>query len=97
MYNRTVDFEWDPNKAEENLRKHGVSFSTEGVAVFSDDYAVTVSDEESDPNERRFITLGLGGKGRVLVVAYCYRGDRIRLISARQANAGESRQYQEQR
>jgi len=60
-------FEWDPNKAAANVRKHGVQFS-EALGVFSDDYAITVNDEESNPDERRFVTVGTGIKGRVLVV-----------------------------
>jgi hypothetical protein len=87
-------FEWDPRKAESNYRKHGVRFS-EAEAVFEDDRALTIRDEDSDPSEIRFVTLGAGLKGRLLVVVYCYRGTRIRLISARVAEAHECRQYQE--
>ncbi len=64
MYNGVVPFEWDPDKAEANVRKHGVRFS-EAAGVFSDDYAITINDDESDPDERRFVTLGMGIKGRV--------------------------------
>jgi hypothetical protein len=90
-----VTFEWDPIKAEANVRKHGVQFS-EAQGVFSDDYAITVNDDESDPNERRFITLGAGIKGRVLAVVYCYRGENIRIISARPAGRLECEQYEAQ-
>jgi hypothetical protein len=71
-----VAFEWDPNKAAANVRKHGVQFS-EAISVFSDDHAVTIKDEESDPDEQRFVTLGMGIKGRVLAVVYCYSGENI--------------------
>jgi uncharacterized protein len=47
MYNKNVSFGWDPNKAAANVRKHGVHFS-EAVGVFSDDYAITINDDESD-------------------------------------------------
>ena len=67
MYTRVVSFEWDPGKAAANVRKHGVRFA-EAVGVFSDDYAITMNDEESDPDEHRFLTLGMGIKGRILVV-----------------------------
>jgi uncharacterized DUF497 family protein len=72
-----VSFEWDPNKATANVRKHGVQFS-EAVGVFSDDYAITITDDESDPDAQRLLTLGMGIKGRILVVVYCYSGENIR-------------------
>jgi hypothetical protein len=88
--------EWDPRKDESNFRKHGVRFA-EAESVFADDYADTIADDESDPNELRFLSIGTGLKGRVLVVAYCYRGRKIRIISARPAEAHERRQYEENR
>ncbi len=48
MYNETVPFEWDPNKAAANVRKHGVRFS-EATGVFSDDYAITIPGDEKRP------------------------------------------------
>lgn len=88
-------FEWDPNKAAANIQKHGVQFS-EAVAVFSDEYAITIKDNESDP-EQRFVTLGMGIKGRILAVVYCYSGENIRIISARTAGRPECDQYEAQR
>ncbi len=96
MYAGVVSFEWDSNTAEATVRKHGVQFS-EALGVFSDDYAITIKDEESDPGEQRFATLGMGIKGRVLVVVYCYRGEDIRIISARAAGQAEREQYEAQR
>ena len=96
MYTGDVSFEWDPNKAAANVRKHGVQFS-EAVGVFGDDYAITVTDDESDPDERRFLTLGIGIKGRILVVVYCYSGENIRIVSARAAERPERDQYEAQR
>jgi len=72
-------------------------FSTEAQGVFNDDFAITISDDESDPAEHRFGTLGMGTKGKVLVVAYTYRGENIRIISARPADPHERQQYEEQR
>ena len=72
-------------------------FSTEAQGVFNDDFAITISDDESDPAEQRFVTLGIGAKGKVLVVAYTYRGENIRIISARPAEPHERQQYEEQR
>ena len=91
-----MDFEWDLRKAETNFKKHGVRFS-ESLPVFEDDYAITITDDESDPDERRFVSMGVGVKGRVLVVVYSYRGSRIRIISARLADARERSQYEESR
>ncbi|MGA2084790.1 MAG: BrnT family toxin [Terracidiphilus sp.] len=91
-----MDFDWDLGKAETNFRKHGVRFS-ESLAVFEDDYAITITDEESDPDEQRFVSMGTGVKGRVLVVVYSYRGEKIRILSARPAEAHERSQYEESR
>jgi uncharacterized DUF497 family protein len=88
-------FEWDPAKAAQNVRKHGVQFS-EALGVFSDDYAITMKDDESDPNEQRFVTIGAGMKGRVLVVVYSYRGENLRIISARTAGRFEREFYEAQ-
>jgi uncharacterized DUF497 family protein len=91
-----VAFEWDANKAAANFRKHGVGF-TEAVGVLNDDYAITINDNESDPEEQRFITLGMGMKGRILVVVYIYSGEDIRIISARTAGRPEREHYEAQR
>ena len=96
MYTGVVSFEWDPNKATANVGKHGVQFS-EAVGVFGDDYAITIRDDESDSDERRLLTLGMGIKGRILVVVYCYSGENIRIISARAAERPERDQYEAQR
>jgi len=89
-------FEWDARKAEANYKKHGVRFA-ESLPVFEDEEAITITDEDSDPHEVRFVTMGSGAKGRVLVVVYCYRGKKIRIISARVATPRERRQYEELR
>lgn len=91
-----MSFEWDLRKAETNFRKHGVRFS-ESLPVFEDDYALTITDDGSDPGEQRFVTIGMGAKGRALVVVYCYRGAVIRIISARTAEPRERLQYEEMR
>jgi uncharacterized protein len=90
-----VGFEWDPNKAKENFRKHGVHFD-EAEPVFEDPYTFAMSDDESDPREQRFVAIGLGARLRILVVAYCYRGDNIRIISARPARPLEREGYERQ-
>lgn len=82
---------WDPGKAASNLTKHGVRFSDAESALF-DPRAITVEDVGIE--ERRFVTIGVDCLGRVLVVVYCYRGDEIRLISARRATRRERGQYE---
>ena len=89
-------FEWDPRKAAENLRKHGVSFA-EAETVFSDEYGLLIDDPEHSLDEDRFVLLGVSAASRLLVVVHCYRvGDQvIRIISARKADRMERRQYEE--
>ncbi|HSM15688.1 MAG TPA: BrnT family toxin [Gemmatimonadales bacterium] len=85
-----VGFEWDPGKAQANRRKHGVDF-VDATMVLYDEHALTLADPT--PDEERFVTLGLDAFGRILVVVYTWRDDRIRLISARKATARERQQY----
>lgn len=87
-----ITFEWDPRKAAGNVRKHGVSFA-DAVNVLDDDRALTFRDEAED--EERWVTIGLDGLGRVLVVVYTWRGKSIRIISARLATTRERWQYLE--
>jgi uncharacterized protein len=84
-------FEWDAEKAQANLQKHGVSFG-QAVEAFSDERAVII--ENPFPFEERFSLVGMDMLGRVLVVVYAWRGSRIRLISARRATSNERRQYE---
>jgi uncharacterized DUF497 family protein len=69
----------------------------EAVGVFGDDFASTIVDEESNPSEQRLLTLGMGTKGRILVVVYRYAGDNIRIISARAPERRERVLYEERR
>jgi uncharacterized DUF497 family protein len=87
-----VTFEWDLAKAKTNLRKHGVDFADAAI-VFEDENALTIEDESSG-GERRWVTLGADGLGRVVVAVYTWRGGVIRLISCREATPRERRQYQ---
>ena len=86
------EFEWDERKAGVNRRKHGIDFA-DATAVFEDERALTVPDAITAVGETRTLTLGRDAMGRVLVVAYTWRGDRIRLISAQRVTPGERRQY----
>lgn len=89
----SVGFEWDEAKARSNFRKHGVRFD-ESRAVFDDPYAITIADEHMNPPEQRFVGIGLGALGRVLVVVYAYRGDNFRVISVRVAAPHERAAYE---
>ncbi len=86
-------FEWDEKKAANNVRKHGIDFA-DAVGVFDDLYALDMLDE-SDPGEERRIALGSDILGRIVVVVYAYRHDRVRMISARKATGRERRAYWE--
>ena len=86
---------WDADKAGANPKNHqGVTFN-EARQVLFDPYALTREDADAR-NEQRFITLGMGSKGRILVVVYTYRDQMIRLISAWKANEPQRRRYEQQ-
>lgn len=90
-----MDFEWDPRKAEINLRKHGVSF-TEAGTVFGDDLAITVPDPDHSNDEDRYITIGWSDRRRLLMISHTDRGNRIRIISARELTKVERKEYEEE-
>ena len=87
-------FEWDLDKARENEQKHGVSF-LEASEVFDDDHSSSVQDPDHSVDETRYLIFGASKQGKHLVVSYTERGDRIRLISARQMTARERGAYEE--
>ena len=84
-------FEWDELKAKDNKSKHGISFA-DTFAVFEDSNALTVEDFQR--GEQRYVTIGMDAFGRILVVVYTWRGENIRIISARKAVRHEVRQYE---
>ncbi|MGH9324219.1 MAG: BrnT family toxin [Vicinamibacteria bacterium] len=90
-----MEFEWDAKKAASNLKNHGVDFA-DAASVLLEDMALTIRDDSVD-EEDRFVTLGADALGRLLVVVYTWRGDVLRLISARLATAGERRRYERKR
>ncbi len=85
-------FRYDPAKAVANLRKHGISFA-DAEGVLEDPLALTVQDPESE-GETRFITIGMGSAGELLVVVYTERSDEYRIISARRPTRKERRSYE---
>jgi len=86
---------WDSKKAAANIKNHdGVTFE-EAERVLFDLFALTREDNDAE-GEQRFVSLGMGGKGRILVVVYTYREETIRLISAWKANEPQRRRYEAQ-
>jgi hypothetical protein len=71
-----MEFEWDPDKAARNLKKHKVSFG-EAATVLSDPLSITASDPDHSFDEERFITVGWSNRYRLLLVAHTDRGDRF--------------------
>jgi uncharacterized DUF497 family protein len=88
-----VEFEWDPGKAAENLKKHGVDFA-EASTIFGDPLELAIPDPDHSEGEVRFLSLGLSAAGRLLVVAYTEREGKVRLIHARVAAPKERRAYE---
>jgi len=89
-------FEWDPVKAEANIRKHGVTFD-EASTVFGDPLNLLIRDPDHSLGEERYLLLGMSNRRKLLVVAFVERPPRTRLISARQATRQERRRYEEKR
>jgi uncharacterized DUF497 family protein len=87
-------FEWDEEKSQSNLRKHGISFE-EASTIFGDPLSVTIDDPQHSVREPRGLTLGHSAKHRLLVVVHTDRGSRIRIISARMATRSERKTYEE--
>jgi uncharacterized DUF497 family protein len=87
------EFAWDDEKAESNLKKHGVSFD-EGATIFNDPGIATISDPDHSENEDRYISIGRSVIRRLLTVIHTYRKERIRLISARKATRAEKKNYE---
>lgn len=86
-----MDYQWDEHKARSNLQKHGIDF-VDAVSVFEDEMAITIEDDY--PEGERLVTIGMNAVGQILVVVYAYRGNIIRLISARRATSYECRHYE---
>jgi hypothetical protein len=92
-------FEWDENKATENVKKHKVNFE-EAKTVFNDPFLITFPDEAHSETEDRLISIGTAGPGRVLLIVHTERQASqerliVRLISGRKATASERRTYEE--
>ena len=87
-----IEFEWDPRKAAANVRKHRIQFA-DAVQVLEDERAITLQEDVDD--ELRCITIGMDALARILTVVYTWRGNTVRIISARPATPNERSQYLE--
>ncbi|KKO19573.1 MAG: BrnT family toxin [Candidatus Brocadia sp.] len=88
-----MEFEWDPNKANANLKKHGISFH-EASTVFGDPLALTFNDPDHSIGEHRFLPFGYSGMGQLMVVVHTERHGKTRIISARCATRQERKIYE---
>jgi hypothetical protein len=86
-------YEWDPEKAAQNLKKHGVDFADAAISL-EDPNALTDTDPDAS-DEERYVCLGADPEGHLLVTVYTYRGENLRIISSRSASPGERRRYEE--
>ena len=89
-----MQFEWDENKAKQNLSKHGVSFE-EAKTIFDDPLYVDFYDPDHSDNEERYLMVGQSNRRRILILSYTERGNRIRLISAREVTPNERKTYEQ--
>jgi uncharacterized DUF497 family protein len=90
----SIKFEWDPRKARQNVRRHGIDFD-EATTVFADLLSVTIPDPDHSEDEERWVTMGLSNRQRLLVVVHTEEEETIRIISARAADRLERRKYEE--
>jgi len=89
-----MDFEWDETKAAANEQKHGVPF-VEAMTVFADELSLTGYDPDHSDDEDRYVTMGMSAEGRLLVLSHTDRGDKVRIISAREASRRERKDYED--
>ncbi len=90
-----IEFEWDPSKAQRNLKKHHVAFR-EAATVFRDPLGITIYDPDHSASEERFITIGASTGGRLLMISHTERRGKIRLINARELTRLERHAYEEE-
>ena len=91
------NFEWDPQKAQLNHKKHGIRFG-EATTVFRDPRALTIFDPNHSKLEDRWTTMGISKTGKLLVVCHTFHEENkeavsIRVFSSRKATRKESKLY----
>lgn len=89
-----MEFEWNPDKSEANLKKHGISFH-EAATVFGDPLSITFNDPNHSIGEHRFLTFGYSRANQLLVVVHAERRGKTRIISARRATRQERKIYED--
>ena len=90
-----VIFEWDKGNIDKNLHKHNVS-DKEAEEVFENERKFIVEDEEHSLTEARYMIWGTTNKGRKLSIFFTIRGEKVRIISARDMHKKERRTYEEE-
>lgn len=100
MYNinmAEITFEWDTDKNNKNIKKHGITFE-EATTVFYNANAIVFDDPDHSIDENRFLIIGVSNHDNLCIVSHCYKGhdERIRIISARKADNDEKEVYNEQ-
>ena len=84
-----LQFEWDAEKAAENLKTHGITFE-EALTVFADPLSSTIPDPDHSVGEKRFLMVGRSVQGQTLVFSHTEQGERIRIISGRDVHGGRA-------
>ena len=95
-HNQSLEFDWDDDKAEINIVRHGISF-LEATSVFDDDLSITFLDPDHSIDEERLIIIGHSNRGRLLFVSHTDRNRRPRIISAREVTRRERKVYEDVR
>jgi Uncharacterized protein conserved in bacteria len=86
-------FDWDPEKAAANLKRHDVSFD-EASTVWNDYFNIELFDHDHSVEENRFLMIGESAEQRLLIISFTERGNRVRIISARELTPKERREYE---
>ncbi len=90
-----MEFEWDDQKREKNIKNHGVDFISV-IPLFQTGSSVYFEDNRKDYGEKRLILMG-ELKGYLFQVAFTVRGEKIRIISARRGNKRERKIYEQKK
>ena len=88
-------FDWDDGNRDKNWHGHEVK-STECEMVFFNQPLVILSDEKHSGLESRYFAFGKTDVDRLLLIVFCLRKNRIRVISARDMNKKERKFYEKQ-
>jgi uncharacterized DUF497 family protein len=91
-HERPMRFEWDEDKNEGNIRRHGIDFAD--LPALFDSPLLTDLDERMEYGEERWVTIGMLSNLAVVVVWTERAQETIRIISARKANTYERKRYE---